>query len=99
MSEKTLTTKELDNFRTDGERATADLAKMAEALGYGGFPQQLQFNNGCFVSSILNFFEDNPGAVEALHDWVRENYAQDLEANDADDENEDGGDPDESEDE
>lgn len=77
----TLTHEELNNLSTNGTRGVSDLAKMAEALGYGYGVNQLLLNNGCFVSSILNFFEDNPGAIEAVYDWVREYYEDQLEAN------------------
>jgi hypothetical protein len=76
-----LTKKQLDSFKTDGCCAIDDLAKMAELMGYGGQPQQLQLNNGCFVSSIISFFEDNPGAIEAIHNWVREEYESEIAEN------------------
>lgn len=56
-------------------RTSADLCKLAEELGYGGFPQQLQCSNGAFVSSLMNFFDDNPGAMEAIQNWILENAA------------------------
>jgi hypothetical protein len=78
-----LTTNTLEQFATEGSPATADLCKMAELMGYkesGGFAiNQLQCSNGAFVSSLLRFFEDNPGAIEAVHDWVHKNYKQDME--------------------
>lgn len=79
-----LTSHELDQLATEGSTATSDLCKMAELMGYkdsGRFAiNQLQCNNGAFVSSLLRFFEDNPGAVEAVHEFVRKNYEQDMEA-------------------
>lgn len=54
-------------------RNSEDLCKLAEDLGYGGFPHQLQNNNGAYVSSLTNFLNDNPGAIEALVEWALEN--------------------------
>ena len=57
---------EIENTRSDSDA----LAKMAEKLGYRGVVNQLQCNNGAFVSSLLAFFDDNPGACEAVVQWV-----------------------------
>lgn len=59
-------------------RKSDDLCKLAEMLGYGGFPMQLQCNNGAYVSSLLNFFDDNPGAMEAIQNWIIESNSFNL---------------------
>lgn len=52
-------------------RNSADLCKLVETLGYkGAVINQLQLSNGAFVSSLLAFFDDNPGAIEAVADWA-----------------------------
>jgi hypothetical protein len=51
-------------------RRSEDLCKLAEMLGYRRSFGQLQCSNGAYVSSLLDFFDDNPGAMEALHEWV-----------------------------
>jgi hypothetical protein len=67
-----------------------DLCQFAEELGYketGKYAcNQLQCSNGSYVSSLLNFLNDNPGVMEAIRDWTLEN--QDL------DEDEDSSDED-----
>lgn len=63
----------VSRLQVESVRSHADLCKLAEMLGYGGFPNQLQNNNGSFVSSLTNFFEDNPGAIDAVTDWITEN--------------------------
>lgn len=80
----TLTTRDLKELKTEGEQGSEDLCKLAELLGYKGYPNQLACSNGAYVSSLLHFFEDNPGCVEAIHDWVRNTFADDIESNDAD---------------
>lgn len=54
-------------------RDPQDLCLLVERLGYGGFPHQLMNANGSHVSSLLNFFDDNPGALEAVQTWILEN--------------------------
>lgn len=53
-----------------------DLCKLAEMLGYRSPFGQLQCDNGAFVSSLLDFFEDNPGACEAVIEWTLEKGCQ-----------------------
>lgn len=71
------TRKSIENLRI---RKSDDLCKMAEDLGYKCPWGQLQCNNGAFVSSLLDFLDDNPGAMEAIQEWVLENC--DLEETD-----------------
>ncbi len=69
------------------------LAEMAVALGYKSCFNQLTLRNGHSVSDILEFFEDNPGAVEAVIEWVLEkgcnSDGSSLEEEDDSDEDED----------
>lgn len=82
--------KEFQNLRSEGNRGFQDLCRLAEELHYGGygFPQQLQNNNGTFVSSLINFLEDNPGAIQAIYDWIDENYDEELSEEEEEDEEE-----------
>lgn len=61
-------------FRTEGSRGIDDLCYVSELLGYRGSFPQLICNNGAAVSSLLNFLEDNPGCIEAMYDWMQDNY-------------------------
>ena len=54
-------------------RGSEDLCKLAELIGYKRPYGQLQCNNGAFVSSLLDFFDDNPGAMEAVQTFIIEN--------------------------
>jgi hypothetical protein len=51
-------------------RRSDDLVLLAKKLGYDTYPQQLICSNGASVSGLLNFFDDNPGAMEAVQNWV-----------------------------
>ena len=66
-----MTRKEIERLSTEGSKGLQDLAKMANALGYGeSVCAQLQLDNGCFVSDITNMLEDNPGMIEALYEFI-----------------------------
>lgn len=55
-------------------RKSDDLCKVAEMVGYketGRFAiNQLQCNNGAYVSSLLRLLDDNPDLMETIRDWV-----------------------------
>jgi hypothetical protein len=59
--------KEVENLPL---RTSSDLCKLAEMLGYDYSGGQLQCDNGAFASSLLDFFDDNPGAMIAVQEWV-----------------------------
>jgi hypothetical protein len=63
-----------------------DLCQLAEMLGYketGRFAiNQLQCNNGAFVSSLLRLLDDNPDLMETMREWVLENCELDEEDED-----------------
>ncbi len=64
-------------------RGSEGLCKLAELIGYNqGHFSQMQCNNGAFVSSLLAFFDDNPGAIEAVQEFV----AKSIDFYDLDDE-------------
>jgi hypothetical protein len=66
--------KNLENTRL---ARSEDLCALVEKLGYVEGPiKQLQCNNGAFVSSLLNFFDDNPGAMEALAEWIGDTHPE-----------------------
>lgn len=71
---------EVENLRL---RKSDDLVKLAADLGYDTYPNQLQCNNGAHVSGLLNFFDDNPGALEAVQEWILNN--SDLDEDDDND--------------
>lgn len=62
------TRKEIEEIRTEG--GAEELARMAQLLGYRARFGQLTFNNGATATDLFDFFEDNPGAVEAVVQWV-----------------------------
>ncbi len=66
-----------------------DLCALVEKVGYNDHNfRQLINNNGSAVSSLTDFFDDNPGAMEAVQEWILENVdlEEDSEEDDFDDE-------------
>jgi len=78
------TRNEVENARL---RKSDDLVKLAADLGYDTYPNQLTCSNGAHVSGLLNFFDDNPGALDAVRDWILDN--SELDEDDEEEENED----------
>ena len=62
---------EIEDMRV---RNAADLALLARKLGYKSQFGQLQFTNGAFASDLFEFLDDNPGVMEAIVDWVLDNF-------------------------
>lgn len=60
------TLKEVENCK----QTPAALAKLVRELGYRGVADQMYFNNGACASDLISFFEDNPGAIAAVLDWI-----------------------------
>lgn len=61
-------------YHLSGRKGVENLARVARVLGYKD-PQYFgQFQGGAF-GDLIDFFEDNPGALEAVVDWISE---QDL---------------------
>lgn len=78
---------EIENTRQNAE----GLAMMARKLGYKEQWGQLQFNNGATASDLIEFFNDNPGACEAVIDWVLDQgHDRECEPLEDDDENDTG---------
>ncbi len=75
----------VDDLFNEGSRGIQDLCYLSEAIGYKDKYPQLVLNNGSAVSSLVNFLQDNPGAIQAIYDWVEDNYNLELESYDFED--------------
>lgn len=62
------------------------LCKLACELGYKDPFYQLTNSDGSVVGDLLLLLEDNPGACEAIINWLAENYSDSDESEDSDDE-------------
>lgn len=56
-------------FRFEGEKGVENLARLSRILGYRDPMNQLYFADGC-IGDFLTFLADNPGAQEAIVDWI-----------------------------
>jgi hypothetical protein len=55
----------------EGQRGVRNLAKLVNALGYQDPGRYGQQAGGYSLGDIFAFLEDNPGALEAVVDWVK----------------------------
>jgi hypothetical protein len=57
---------------TEGETGVKNLCRLTNAIGYKD-PQYFgQFAHDGSYGDLIEFLEDNPGAVEAIIDWIGE---------------------------
>ena len=66
-----------EDFKLD----MAGLEMLADSLGYKEKTMHLKMlvkRNVIDIQSVLNFLEDNPGAVQAVFQWAEENYSSEL---------------------
>jgi hypothetical protein len=58
--------------RTEGRRGVENLATSVAALGYHDPMYFGQFSAKASFGDLIAFFEDNPGAIEAVFEWIKE---------------------------
>lgn len=68
---------------------TKGICRLAKALGYDGSLGPT-FSDGTSLGSLVEFFDDNPGACEAVLEWAQENCDLDDEEGDEDEDEDDG---------
>jgi hypothetical protein len=56
--------------RTEGMAGVKNLCRIVRALGYKDDMYRMQLDVGCALGDLLEFLQDNPGAIEALIDWI-----------------------------
>lgn len=56
----------------EGRRGVVKLCKLAAALGYKDPLYYGQLERGATLGDLLCFLEDNPGVIEAVVDWIKE---------------------------
>ena len=58
--------------RFEGEEGVRNLARVSHCLGYLDSTHFGQFQGACY-GDLIQFLADNPGAVEAVLDFIRNN--------------------------
>lgn len=61
---------------TESTTGVRNLCRIIRALGYKNFQNFGQFDGGCY-GDLIDFLEDNSGAVESIIDWIREEGGND----------------------
>ena len=59
--------------RTENGEGVNNLCKLVDLMGYTDNYRYGQLANGSSHGNLLSFLSDNPGAIEALHRWIKEN--------------------------
>ena len=54
----------------EGKRGLIFLCKFVRALGYRDVQKFGQLSQDASVGDLVEFFEDNPGAIDAIIDWI-----------------------------
>jgi len=63
-------------YHTEGRRGIENLARIVNTLGYQD-PQRYGQFRGASLGDIFTFLEDNPGAIEALVEWIGQQQSTD----------------------
>lgn len=81
-------------YHTEGRRGVVNLCKIARGLGYKDPMYFGQLERNAVIGDFIEFLQDNPGVIEAIHRWVKKNegcwseqleeYAEDEEQDDED---------------
>lgn len=58
----------IHNF--EGRRGVVNLCRLVRALGYKDPYHQMQLSEKASIGDLIMFLEDNPGAMEAIVNWV-----------------------------
>jgi hypothetical protein len=54
----------------EGERGFRNLCQIVSAIGYKDPMYRMQIDRKATVGDLMDFFADNPGAIEAVIDWI-----------------------------
>lgn len=54
----------------EGRRGVIALCKIARALGYKDDNYYGQLDTNASIGDLINFLEDNSGAIQAVVDWI-----------------------------
>lgn len=75
-------------FSTEGARGVSNLCKLVRQLGYEDPFSNGHLTNGGTLGDLMCFLEDNPGAIESVVEWIKNNHDEEEEDIDDDDDEE-----------
>lgn len=64
----------------EGSRGVGNLCNLVRAIGYRDAMNRMQYGNGC-IGDLIEFLEDNSGAIEAIVTWIGDQDIQDWREN------------------
>jgi hypothetical protein len=59
-----------ETYSTEGNTGVKNLCRIANAIGYKDTMYFGQFHQNGSYGDLINFLEDNPGAVDAVKEWI-----------------------------
>ena len=65
-------------YNFEGRRGVERLCQLAGDLGYRDPYHSMQLTSTACVGNLIMFLEDNPGAIEAIVNWVRDNNSKEM---------------------
>jgi len=68
-------------YSFDGERGVKNLCRLTRAIGYKDPLHFGQFHQQGAYGDLINFLEDNPGAVQAIRQWIEDQDDDEWKAN------------------
>jgi hypothetical protein len=68
----------IEDLATEGSNGINDLCQLSEKLGYKS-NQYFTYGKSNLLS-LVNFLEDNPGAISAIYHWVDTEYSDQLDS-------------------
>lgn len=64
-------------YSTEGRKGLTNLCQLARALGYKDPNYYGQLTSNASLGDLINFLEDNSGAIEAVINWIRDQESED----------------------
>lgn len=68
-------------YRVEGRAGVTNLCQVARAIGYKDPVYFGQLTSKAAIGDLICFLEDNPGAIEAIYDWIRDNNSPEIREN------------------
>lgn len=65
----------------EGRRGLTALCALVGALGYKDHNHSLQLSSSASVGDLVNFLEDNSGAIEEVVEWIKRQHSSEWESN------------------
>lgn len=67
--------------RTEGRQGLINLCTIVRTIGYKDPQYMSQLTSNASIGDLVEFIEDNPGAIEAIVTWIGEQNNPDWESN------------------